>query len=553
MQFESLQRLAALSAARGIHQAVISPGSRSALIAVAFSRHPDIHVEVVNDERSAAYIAIGMAQTLGQPVVLICTSGTAALNYGPAVAEARFQQIPLLILTADRPPQFLGRDDGQMIYQDDLYGRHVKYFTSLPVYMARDKIQTIQDKFTTAVNHVFNRPAGPVHCNIPIAEPFYPEIDALQKDQPKFEAIQNVIPDQPADDTWTGRLQHYRKILILIARQEPNRQLQNALTGIKNIPMIVECTSNIFGHPSSVPFPDIFFRNYKSHDYQDYRPDLLITVGSQIISRPLKTVIRSWSDFDHWHIQPAGDPADVFFSDPELIAAEPEVFFSILAENLPPVDKVYFQRWQKEAVMIHDRLDNQWQTDTAWNEYMVTRQLVVHLLDETVLHLGNSMPVRWANLCAIPPGIAVYSNRGTSGIDGVLSTAVGQALADNRQHVVLIGDISFFYDRNALWLKSIPENLRIIVLNNGGGGIFSLIDGPSRLPELQELFVTYQTASVRSLADEYGIPYRCVTRRSDCKAAMAWITEARKECRILEAKVAVRENQRIYQNLMEMD
>ncbi len=553
MQFETLQSLAALSVARGITRVIISPGSRSAPVAVAFHRQPGCKTLVVNDERSAGYIGLGMAQSLDQPVILICTSGTAAVNYSPAVAEAFFQHVPLIILTADRPPEFLGRGDGQMVFQKKLYGRHVKHAVQLPVYAAKVKQQAIEEDFSTAITKALEPLPGPVHCNVPIAEPFYQELQS--QSSPPVPAITPAPKRTQVEQlsSWSRRLAQYRRVLILVTQRRPDQALNQALKNVTSVPVILECTSNISGSPAVLRQPDILFRRYKHDSYAALKPDLLITVGENVISRPMKTVLRNWQGYDHWHIQESGTAADVYFSNPEVVPADPAAFFSHVFRDSPEANITYFERWKTEYATVQKRLSELRNQKTALNEYLVTAVLLNNLPENSVVHLGNSMPVRWANLCPVPDNIAVYSNRGTSGIDGVLSTAVGHALAQPVMHYVLLGDISFFYDRNAFWLKTIPDNLRIIVLNNQGGGIFSLIDGPSQLPELNELFVTYQTGQVRSVADEYHLGYRLVDQRSGLKRGIQWITEQKRECRILEVKVAIRDNKTIFQYLMQTD
>ncbi len=497
---------------------MLSPGSRSAPLTLAFVRHPDITTKIVSDERSAAFIGLGMAQQLRQAIALVCTSGSAAYNYAPAVAEAFFQQLPLIIFTADRPPEWIDQLDGQTIRQRGIYGAHVKASYELPVGQTEADVRYAARQVAEAVNLSRAHPPGPVHLNVPIREPFYPTADeSIQFDEnvkviapvPSLSTLSNVTTQELADD-W----QHYERKLIVGGQSEMSAEIVSTLTAFvqtQQVPVVADVISNLHPVASAVQHADVIL----ARPDNALAPDLLITFGRSVITKNLKLFLRNHRPAAHWHIQPTGSAADTFSALTRVIHTEPAHLFSQFQPQLaqPAASQLaYYQGWQHREAEAQQQIDTLFAAVSTEHvgEFQALQTVLHHLPDAVNLHLANSMSVRYANLIGLSDQqlqVEVFSNRGASGIDGSNSTAVGAALASERPNVLLTGDMAFFYDRNAFWHNYLLPNLRIVLLNNHGGGIFRLIDGPRQQPELEEYFETHQALSARRTAEDFGMEY----------------------------------------------
>ncbi|MFP4089438.1 MAG: 2-succinyl-5-enolpyruvyl-6-hydroxy-3-cyclohexene-1-carboxylic-acid synthase [Cyclobacteriaceae bacterium] len=514
-----------LCALMGIRQVVLSPGSRSAPLSIAFARHPRIQAYTFSDERSAAFVALGMARQSARSVALVCTSGSAAYNYAPAIAEAFFQQIPLLVFTADRPPEWIDQLDGQTIRQRDIYGRHVKTSYELPVGQSHEDVWFAGRQVAEAINLSGSFPAGPVHINVPLREPFYPaegeelnfdsELKVIRQHNPAPEASL-ILPDSLLEE-WHA----YEKKLIVGGQHAKDDKLLTALSQLSlkaGIPVAADIISNMHGLEEGIRHADIFLAYKDENLNQSLRPELLITYGLSVISKNLKLFLRKYRPVAHWHIQPSGTAADTFQSLSRVIHADPTVFFHSLSARAAATEATnsYHGKWQVQEKKASTYLEGFFggkHADATAGEFQAVREVMCGLPDGSVLHLANSMAVRYANLIGldkIKAGVEVVANRGTSGIDGSSSTAVGMALSSERLNVLLTGDLAFFYDRNAFWHNYSLPNLCIILLNNHGGGIFKMIDGPARQPELEEYFVTRQALEAENTARDFGMDYQCV-------------------------------------------
>lgn len=513
--------IADICARLGVRRAVISPGSRNAPLTVAFARHPYLQCYSISDERAAAFIALGMAQQSDTPVALICTSGSAGLNYAPAAAEAFFNRVPLLLLTADRPPEWVNQADGQTICQREMYGKHCKAAYDIPAdYVHPDSVWAIYRTVSEAVLTATNFPPGPVHINLPFREPFYPKAEH----EIAFEPTIKIFSEergfmQLSDRSWqyiVEKISKTPKTLLVAGQNRLEKPLTEALERLP-FPLFGDIFSNIHTANNAVFRYEAALQLTEKNLPEWQSPDLLITFGQSVLSKALKNRLRQFPPREHWHIQEAGSVPDTFQSLTQIIRVSPILFFRTLAEKLtekhpatwlpfPPVDNSKGDR----------RFEQLWET-AALNEPAVVYRLMQALPQGTVLHLANSMPVRYAQAVGLRQWqqVEVFCNRGTSGIDGCVSTAVGHALAaPDRLHVLLTGDVAFMYDRNALWHNYPLPNLRIVVLNNGGGGIFRMIDGPRGLPETDEYLVTRQQLSARSAAQDAGFTYLYVADKA---------------------------------------
>ena len=538
---------------KGLRDVVVSPGSRSAPLTIAVARHPGLRVRVVPDERTAGFTALGMAQQTQTPVALICTSGSAVYNLSPAVVEAYFQQVPLILLTADRPHEWLHQQDGQTIDQVGLFGAHVKRSYDLPAdYSHGDARWFIERTINEAFDLSRMGPAGPVHVNVPLREPFYPKADEpFRPERGRVIEQLPVMPQLPAD-VWHRLLSEWERAerkLILVGQTTFQPDLQQVLTQISrelNVPVVGEIISNLGRNDLFISQSDTIL-GQPDEELQNLRPDLLITMGNSFLTRNLKTYFRRYPAVQHWHIQPYGDRLiDSFQSLTTRISVEPVYFFQKLFADLDyqhfregvdddDEEAGYLTAWQA-AGQAARRVVAQALRDSPFTDWVATQAILDALPIDSHLHLANSMPVRYANLCGIDAhqAVRVWANRGTSGIDGCLSTAVGAALRTDAIVTLLIGDVAFFYDRNALWQNSLPSNLRVVLLNNASGHIFRIIDGPSQQPELETFFETPHHLTAERTCADFGVAYEQVADSATLATALTTFFAPSDQPKLLE-------------------
>jgi len=539
----------------GVSYAVISPGSRSAPLTLAFARNPSVKCIVVPDERSAGFIALGIAQHTKKPVVLVCTSGTAGLNYGPAIAEAFYQHVPLLVLTADRPPELIDQKDGQTIRQVEMFRNHVKgsFNISDDINNGKNGLYELVQK---ALRVCTADEKGPVHINYPFREPFYPDVsDFKVEDYSKTEGTLPNSAESLSDHLF--EIGKYCKVLVLSGQNEPTTELRNELADISNkqqIPIVGDILTNLHGNAVVIKNPELIFMSQDDELKSALQPELLITFGDSLISKNLKLYLRKFKPAAHWHIQPAGIVADTFQSLTRHIKVSQMEFFKSLNGIDAPEGfesqkrSNYLQAWKvadERAVRLRDRFLQ----DTEFGELRAVMTILPKVPANSILHLGNSMPVRLANLIGVTNAVIVRSNRGTSGIDGTNGTAVGNAISDSLPVTLITGDIAFFYDRNAFWHNESLANLRIIILNNGGGGIFGMIDGPTKQPELSEFFLTPHSLTAKNTAQDYGMDYIAVAESANLKKNLETFWEPSDRGKILEVFTNQEQNQYIYRKL----
>lgn len=516
MNYNPIFNIAEICHNLGIVDAVLSPGSRNAPLIVSFNRHSKINTYVVNDERSAAFIALGMAQKSNLPVVIVATSGSASYNYAPAVAEAYFQQIPLIIITADRPQEWVDQRDGQTIYQQHIYGEHVKKSFQCPVDIENpDSAWYFERIISDAINLAEDGARGPVHINIPFREPFYPNA----KSTPNYESAKTIFKSsstkQLSSANWAYLVDEwnkYEKRLIVVGQHELSSELVLILGEIKakkHIPVIGGTISNIHPVPEIIKAHDVFLGELDTQTLKELQPELLITFGKTVLSKSLKKYLRNYKPKAHWHIQQDGMVADTFQSLTQIIPVTPVNFLNSIKDIAKKSHFEYGQKWLKYQNTSKDFLVD-FHSNEEFNEFTTINTIIANLPMSCDIHLSNSMVVRYASIIGLSQThrqIEIFCNRGTSGIDGSTSTAIGSALKSKKTTLLITGDMAFFYDRNAFWHHHIPDNLRIIILNNHGGGIFDLIDGPNNLPEKEAFFITRQHLKAKNLAEEFELKY----------------------------------------------
>ncbi len=563
MILQPIVNIAEICAQKGITDFVLSPGSRCAPLTIALVRHPAIKTRSVPDERSAAFIGLGMAQETQRPVGLLCTSGTAALNYAPAVTEAYYQHIPMLVLTADRPAEWVDQLDGQTIHQQNIFANHIKASYQLPSdYSHTDAVWAIERIMSEAINVANAAPYGPVHVNIPLREPFYPEAgEELHFDKAvkiiEVEETENVLSEKAWEKLLTG-YKLFENCLIVAGQHQGSKSLSKTLdilSSTQQIPVVADVIANVDGVKNHVRHQDFILATKDEKQRAEFQPDLLITYGNSVLCKNLKLLLRKYKPKAHWHVQVTDKPADPFQSLTKSIAVEPEYFFDELykrssqGSNKKVFKVSYLDKWSFAEDKSGFISKNCFRT-RPFCEMQAVWEVMDALPENSLLHLANSMTVRYANYRGAKEGIVVRANRGTSGIDGSSSTAIGSALAQSRPVTLITGDLAFFYDRNALWNNYVPPNLRIVILNNHGGGIFRILDGPNRQPELADYFETVQKLNAENTARDFGLDYYLCKSKAQLDEVLKTFWQDSKAA-ILEIETDAKVNTEVLKDLLQ--
>lgn len=489
-QFDLSNWLIYILTKAGIKDVVVSPGSRNAPLMIALSKNfPNIRLHSVVDERSAGFKAIGLADLTRLPVILLCTSGTAAANYLPAVCEAYFRSVPLVVITADRPERLITARDGQTIFQHDLYGRHVDAFWPLSASMSENQLISS----LTDIHGKLQVLQRPVHINIHYEEPLYQhrsfsdlpfELPTIQQDKnfeeiPDVSSMENVmiVAGQCAPGFIPDDLQEtlHKSGFVLVSG------------GLSNLNPILSISH--FNHIDTALLP---------------QPRLVITIGGEITHKPLKNYLRSVKNLVHWHIEQTNYEPDTFGKGVRLFRIPVVSALKEIASGNLNIDKNFADIWlnsdketEKKSL---DLLDEE-----CKNYYLPIAEAATQ--QKVLVVLGNSTVVRQYLKLPRIYHCNLYGNRGTAGIDGSLSTAVGMAISSNQKVWCLLGDLSFLYDMNALWHDPLPENITIFVFNNQRGKIFEMIPGPEKFPEIFHYQATPHAFNFRHIANHFSMNY----------------------------------------------
>ena len=511
--------------AKGVRYAVISPGSRSAPLVIAFNSTKGITCIQVIDERSAAFFALGMAQQLHAPLALICTSGSAVLNYGPAIAEAFYQRVPLLVITADRPEEWVDQGEGQAIRQHGVLALHMKRSVQLPR-ITSDPLSRWHcgRLINEAIDATLLPVPGPVHVNVPFAEPLYGTVEA----PPTNEGARLIAPVMtepfilPDHARWLiGQVSACKKVMVLAGQGRWSEGLKVQLKRLAALPQVTvhtEATSNL-DDTDFITCIDRAIEGVDDKNEADLKPDLLITFGGAIVSKRIKTLLRKWKPSQHWNIDVGQRHYDTYQALTHDIAVSPEVFFAQVMNGAQGNESIYGAAWR----MVDERTRGKHHklvSEAPFCDLSVFSVLNDRIPGDSDVHVANSTPARYVQLFDRVRGHRWYSNRGTSGIDGCTSTAVGAAHATQKLTTLITGDTAFCYDSNAFWNEHVSPKLRIIVIDNGGGNIFRYIDGPDKDAELLKWFEAPHTRSIEKLVKSYDLPYYHASDQVSLEAAL---------------------------------
>ncbi len=519
----------------GLEHVCICPGSRSSPLAIAFARQPGIRTWVHLDERSASFFALGMARATGKPVAVVCSSGTASANFFPAVVEARYGSVPLLVLTADRPPEMVDWGALQTIDQTRMYGSHAKWSVNMPPPEATTEMMSYSRSVACrAFFSAGSAPAGPVHVDFPFRDPLEPVF--TPSDFP------SSIPKQDMA-AWRGREDGKPFVFSPDYERKPRlegiQQLAASLAGTERglivcgpqsgsiptevvtelawklgYPLLADALSGLRCGPHDrslvIDNYDAFIRDDELADSLD--PELVIRLGALPVSKPLTQFLEKHKQARHILVDESQDWRDPFRLTSQLFPVSPELFCESLSSALHVgrSDGEWSRRWRRIAGSSRDALDEALDECGEMFEGKVFSRLAELLPDDTVLFAGNSMPIRDMDTFfrSTHRSIQFMANRGASGIDGVVSSALGVAAASQKKVVLVLGDISLYHDMNGLLAaRAHGLDATIIVLNNNGGGIFSFLPQADYRDVFEPYFGTPHGLTFRAAAEMYGLDY----------------------------------------------
>ncbi len=546
--------------AKGIENIIISPGSRNAPLTLGFTEDPFFTCFSIVDERSAAFFALGIAQQLRKPVAVVCTSGSALLNYYPAIAEAFYSDIPLIVISADRPVYKIDVGDGQTIRQDDVFQRHIGYSANLrqDVVHATDRIekyspQLISGKGTTvtqqnvqafndselniALNTALNT-GLPVHINVPFEEPLYEVLDKVIVQPEILEArTESAIIDDL--NNYKGLWNSSKRKMVLVGVNHPSEVEQCFLDILGNDPSVIvltESTSNLH-HPNFFPSIDSIVAPIeksaeKEELFKKLQPDILLTFGGLIVSKKIKAFLRHYQPKEHWHIDRL-KAYNTFFALTRHFKIEPNRFFTEFFENSKNVSSEYFSYWNSVKLRYKKKRE-EYIDQIDFSDMLAFYQICKHIPAEYQLQLANSSTVRYVQLFNLDSEIKVFCNRGTSGIDGSTSTAVGASVYYKEPTLLITGDLSFLYDSNGLWNDYIRSDFKIILINNRGGGIFRILPGQENTKNFETYFETVQNHDVAHLCKMFGFEYQLAESEKELKNILPVFFQQKTGPRLLE-------------------
>ena len=487
---------------KGVQHIVISPGSRNAPLTIGFTNNPFFKCYSIADERCAGFFALGMAQQLKQPVVIVCTSGSALLNYYPAVAEAFYSQIPMVVLSADRPQNKIDIGDGQTIRQENVFANHCHFNANLKEHSSEENDNNIQMALQLAVAQ-----KGPVHINAPFEEPLYETVSKLQV-QPKIIDFTSEEKHFSLGNSTKEIWNEASKKLVLVGELFPNsveQQYLDILAKDSSVVVVTEKTSNLH-HPTFIDQIDTLITSFTDEDFKTFQPDILLTFGGMIVSKRIKAFLRKYKPAHHWHV----DNLRAYDTFDALTHHFKTTINTFLCELLDENVNNSFYHYQshiatiwKDRVVKHSHYTNK----IPFSDFKVFDFISKNLPKNRQLQVSNSSAIRYLQLFDLEATIQVFCNRGTSGIDGSTSTAIGAAMVSSMPTILITGDISFLYDSNALWNNYIPNNFKIIIVNNGGGGIFRILPGHQETATFNTFFETSHQLNALYLSKMFGFEY----------------------------------------------
>ncbi len=526
-----VRQVVAALRAHGIRRAVLCAGSRNAPLNHSVASCPDFSCHPGIDERSACFEALGMAQVTGEPVAVCVTSGSALLNAAPAVCEAFYQEVPLVLVSADRPGAWIEQRDGQTMRQFGALAACVRHQISVPETGDAAHAERMLNEALLACRDPV---PGPVHINLPLEEPLF-SFTAPQLPHIRLIHRENKYRLSLSDDT-LQELAKARKILLVAGQMPPDGAMPALVRTCaeKGLVVAAEHLSNLTAapdsHPGVISLADLILATADDSARTALAPDLVITVGGHIVSKRLKAFLRSLPSLCHWHTGAGPELPDLFRCLTRHVQTNARDFLHLLA-GLSDLgahsDPAFLSAWTGAHTRLAGLVNGPLPFMCAGFSDITVMAALIHSLPEGCgLHLANSTPVRNAQYFKLPPGTCVFCNRGVNGIEGTLSTALGNARVLDAPVYCCIGDLSFHYDKNALWRDDLPHNLRIVLFNNGGGSIFRSLPGLDS-PFRDRFIAGHNTMDARALSHDAGLEYMAAHNLNDLEAGLHNLHRAR--------------------------
>ncbi len=537
----------------GIEHACLAPGSRSAALAMALAEDERLALHVVHDERSAAFLALGIARSTGKPVPVVSTSGSAAANFYPAVVEAAHGRVPLIVLTADRPPELRATGANQTTDQIKLYGDLVRWFHEMGTPEANPGAPRYwRSVLCRALAEATLPVPGPVHLNLAFREPLVPDetgadfqfdLSGRPNGAPWTASAGSNLPSPAIVGRLSAQVERAERGLVIAGGGTTDPGAAVLLAEAAGWPLLAEAHSGARTGPNAISTYDALLR---SEVFAAEPPDLVIKVGRTGTS---KALARYLSDaIEQITIDPAPFETDPERTSSAAIATDPGLLLRAVAGGLGPRPPgSWIQRWREGERIARGIIDNALAGDEI-TEPRTARDLARSIPNGGTLVVASSMPVRDLDSFMAPrSGLRIVANRGTSGIDGFVSTSLGVALASEGPVVAFAGDLSLLHDQNGfLLLSSEPVDLSIVVVNNDGGGIFSFLPQARYEKTFEQVFGTPHGLNLAKLADVYGIAHRLISASTDLPSAVA---EPHIGVRILEVRTVRSANLEFHQGL----
>ncbi|MDC3132739.1 thiamine pyrophosphate-binding protein [Flavobacteriaceae bacterium] len=570
------QTLVRLFEIKKIKYVVICAGSRNAPLTNGFVANPYFHTYSMVDERAAAFFGLGIAQQTKSPVALLCTSGSALLNFYPAVAEAYYSDIPLIVISADRMPHRIDIGDGQTIRQTGVFEPHLEGVaelkpdvihatktllqnpmqqllnpnaTSDEIQLEQDKIQRHNTEEISRVLDIVITQKGPVHFNVPLEEPLYGMTNNTIP-------LAYESPSLPAENTADDRLTSFKeqwtkakKKIVIFGVLSPNTidtELIELLCNDPSVVVLTETTSNI-RHKKAVNSIDSLMAplEISGSDFYNYlQADILLSFGGMIVSKKIKSFFRLNAPKKHWHVD-LKKAYNTYYCLEQHIKTPPDNFLKALYSNPTPKISSDYNTRVLERYKSYRKEGKAYLKKIPFSDLQVFETIFKKIPKKINLQLANSSTIRYAQLFDLPEKVAVFCNRGTSGIDGSTATAVGASLMNTLPTLLITGDLSFFYDINGLWNNHIPASFRILLINNKGGGIFRILPGEKDTPKYDRYFETIHQRDARQVARSFDFRYQKVHSLWKLKTVLNSFFKPSSKPKILEIQTPRKSNDKV--------
>lgn len=541
---KSVQYLVAMLKNKGIKNIVVSAGTSHDAIARSLENDSFFKTYSIVDERSAAFFAIGLIQELNTTVAIVCTAGTAAVNYLTGVTEAFNRKLPLVVITADKNPYYLNQQEDQMTNQKDLFNNVVKHTVTLPI--IKDKkdewyCKRLINEALLELNHHGN---GPVHINIPIEDGMFAVDNWFTTTKlPEVNLIERIDIQTP-ENIWKEKFMSLKGKKVLIIYGQDYHIKDSTVTNIEKIFKNYNCIisvdklSNLHCEGTLETSRATLIKK-QTNDFGKVVPNVVITVAGNVAWDGKFSLKKYKENFEHWIINGDGKVQDFYRNLTNIFECTTDEFLFQMAKYTVDKDNSYYKLWKE----INDSFRF---PDFEYSNLYVTQKLMKKIPENSILNLGNSSTIRLAEYFDLDTSIQVYCNRGIHGIDGCMSTFIGQSATTDKLSFLIIGDLTFFYDMNALWNRYVGKNVRIMLVNNEGAALFHFNQGLKKYPTLNENVAAEHNATAKGWVESRGFKYLSSHNKSEFdKVLTEFVTEDSEQPIILEVFTKKEEDARL--------